>query len=62
MDGQTTTEYSFKNKDNAITLNTQSSVKIGDEAVHVHMILNFFSNQSQFLQKHHEFWHHRSSS
>jgi len=61
MDGHTTSEYSFKKKDNAITLNIQSSVKIGDEAVHVRMILNFFSSHSQFLQKHHEIWHHRSS-
>ena len=31
----------FKMKDHAITLNTQSSVKIGGQAVHVYMILNF---------------------
>ncbi|WAR03769.1 hypothetical protein MAR_010327 [Mya arenaria] len=35
MDGHTIAEYSFKKKDQAITMNTQSSVKIGGEVVQV---------------------------
>jgi hypothetical protein len=35
MDGQTTAEYTFKKRDQAITLSTQFSVKIGGEAVQV---------------------------
>ncbi|KAL7395056.1 hypothetical protein ABVT39_009276 [Epinephelus coioides] len=35
MDGQTTAEYTFKKKDQAITMSTKSSVKIDGEAVQV---------------------------
>jgi hypothetical protein len=35
MDGHTTAEYTFKKRDQAITLSTQSTVKIGGEAVQV---------------------------
>ena len=35
MDGQTTVEYIFKKKDQAITLSKQSSVIVGSETVHV---------------------------
>jgi hypothetical protein len=39
MDGQTTAGYTFKKKDQAITLSTQSSVKIDGEAVQVDLQL-----------------------
>jgi hypothetical protein len=41
MYGQTTAEYTFKKRDQAITLSTQSTVKCGGEAVQVNPQLLF---------------------